>query len=519
MPHIISLGHAGFVVEHAETRVLIDPWFYPAFLASWFPYPDNRHLLAPLAAGRFDYLYISHTHEDHFDSRFLADLDKSIAILCPAYRTKSLQKRFAALGFTNIVPLAHNESRELAPGFLATVLLDTGHKEDSGLLLDMDGFRFLDLNDCNTPLSELPTGIAVLAAQFSGAMWYPNCYDYTPEVMREKVASVRDGLLKTLASKCQATGAKIYLPCAGPPIFLDPALETYTHRDETIFPIWGDVADSFRAACPEVGIIEIEPGDRIIAEGGTVTVEPFLEERPDSSLGAYRARRKDEWQAFHDTVEKPVAFEELTAYFSKLQKRNRHLLYDFSKTLRVAVDGRVWNVRLGELAEDHEIEGEEPYPPEYTLEVPTRVLRAVIDGAVGWEEALLSMRVRLHRDPDVFDSRLMGLLRYGNEPVQTLHMTREMTSAETIERNGLRLQRFCPHGSEDLTFATITDGVLECPRHHWKWDVETGECIEGGNLRLRVELLVESAGGCPVTEMVGACPAAATCGRGISDAE
>jgi UDP-MurNAc hydroxylase len=28
--------------------------------------------------------------------------------------------------------------------------LDTSHKEDSGLLLDMDGLRFLDLNDCNT---------------------------------------------------------------------------------------------------------------------------------------------------------------------------------------------------------------------------------------------------------------------------------------------------------------------------------------------------------------------------------
>jgi UDP-MurNAc hydroxylase len=515
MPKIDYLGHAGFVVEYAGTRVVIDPWFYPAFLASWFPYPDNRFLADRVTGGRFDYLYVSHTHEDHFDRRLLEGVNKDVTILCPAYRTKALQKQFSALGFTRIIPLAHKQSLELAPGFTATVLLDTGHKEDSGLLLEMGGFRFLDLNDCNTPLSELPGGIDLIAAQFSGAMWYPNCYDYPPDVMRQKVSAVRDGLVKTLVSKCRATGAKAYLPSAGPPIFLDPELGEYTERGATIFPVWADVAEAFAEACPGVRVYAVEPGDRVLA-GDEVAVEPFVGERPDSSLETYRARRRDEWQAFHDARVEPVAFEELATYFKKLQKRNRHLLHDFSKTLRVTADGRSWDVRLGELAEDHEIEGEEPYPADYTLEVPTRVLRAVIGGEVGWEEALLSMRVKLRRDPDVFDSRLMGLLRYGNEPAQTLYMTREMASSETIERDGLRMQRFCPHGSEDLTFATITDGVIACPRHHWRWDIRTGECIEGGNLKLRIEPVNGAASGCPGAR---ACPAVAACGKGHTDGE
>jgi len=46
-------------------------------------------------------------------------------------------------------------------------------------------------------------------------------------------------------------------------------------------------------------------------------------------------------------------------------------------------------------------------------------------GKEGWEEALLSMRVSLHRDPDVFDLKLMVLLRYGNRPIQTLQMMRK----------------------------------------------------------------------------------------------
>jgi UDP-MurNAc hydroxylase len=123
------------------------------------------------------------------------------------------------------------------------------------------------------------------------------------------------------------------------------------------------------------------------------------------------------------------------------------------------------------------------------LHVPARVLRQILDGRLGWEEALLSMRVRLHRDPDVFDSRFMGLLRYGNEPAQTIEMMKEARSHEWIERDGYRLQRYCPHAGEDLTGATVCDGVLECPRHHWKWNMETGECVDGGSIALRIEPL------------------------------
>jgi UDP-MurNAc hydroxylase len=481
------LGHAGFVVNHGGKRVLIDPWFYPAFLASWFPYPDNRFLLEQVTARRYDYLYISHTHEDHFDRRLLEALDKNITVLCPAFRSRALAKKLRGLGFEKIVSLGHKQSFELAPGLRATVLLDTSHKEDSALLLDLDGYRFLDLNDCNTALSELPDGVDLLAAQFSGAMWYPNCYDYPPDVMRRKVARVRADLMATLVSKCRATGARVYLPSAGPACFLDPALWRYNDRDATIFPLWNDVQNDFTAACPATRVLSVRPGDILNHDGGQATVARFAGEQPDEDLAAYSERRRDEWQAFHATLDRPVTSAEIVSYFGKLQWRNRHLLCDFSKMIRLAAGDRTWGVRLGELARDFVIEGEEPYDPDYELLMPARVLRAVLDGEAGWEEALLSMRVNLHRDPDLFDSRLMGLLRYGNEPAQTLQMSREINCKETIERDGVRMQRFCPHAGEDLKHATVCGGVVECPRHHWKWDTRTGECIEGGTLKLRVE--------------------------------
>jgi UDP-MurNAc hydroxylase len=95
------------------------------------------------------------------------------------------------------------------------------------------------------------------------------------------------------------------------------------------------------------------------------------------------------------------------------------------------------------------------------------------------------MRVSIERNPDVYDVKLMGLLRYGNQPKQTLQMVKDTKSNTMITRDGVTFQQFCPHAGEDLSNAEIKDGIITCPRHHWKWDVKTGECLKGGTLKLK----------------------------------
>jgi UDP-MurNAc hydroxylase len=257
-----------------------------------------------------------------------------------------------------------------------------------------------------------------------------------------------------------------------------------------------------------VQVVTLDPGDALAIAGGGAVVVPWRGERPSSDLAEYSRRRAAEWGEFYAEPDRPITQDELAGYFAKLQRRNRHLMRDFSKRIQLVADGTTWQVSLGELARDYAIESEEPFDPDYVLMMPSRVLRAILDGRVGWEEALLSMRVGLRRDPDVFDSRLMGLLRYGHEPAQTLQMSREMTSTEFIERDGLRVPRYCPHAGEDMTRARVCDGVIECPRHHWRWDARTGECVEGGNLRLDVRPAQEPA----VAEAAGAPGGEAACG-------
>jgi UDP-MurNAc hydroxylase len=55
-----SLGHAGILVRSRDTTIVCDPWFVPAFHASWFPFPRNDRLSAQLMADvrTPTYLYV-----------------------------------------------------------------------------------------------------------------------------------------------------------------------------------------------------------------------------------------------------------------------------------------------------------------------------------------------------------------------------------------------------------------------------------------------------------------------------
>ena len=62
---------------------------------------------------------------------------------------------------------------------------------------------------------------------------------------------------------------------------------------------------------------------------------------------------------------------------------------------------------------------------------------------------------------------------------------RQVVVAET--RGGYRVFRnACPHAGAPLSAGNYTKGVIECPRHHWRFDVMTGSCDEHPLYALRL---------------------------------
>ena len=50
----------------------------------------------------------------------------------------------------------------------------------------------------------------------------------------------------------------------------------------------------------------------------------------------------------------------------------------------------------------------------------------------------------------------------------------------------------CKHQGADITRGKMENNILTCPRHGWKYDLETGECLNHDSPRLRkFELKIE----------------------------
>ncbi len=50
----------------------------------------------------------------------------------------------------------------------------------------------------------------------------------------------------------------------------------------------------------------------------------------------------------------------------------------------------------------------------------------------------------------------------------------------------------CPHQAADIPLSALENGTLTCSRHQWKFNVNTGECIENGSRPLnKIEYKIE----------------------------
>src|SRR4051812_29652255 len=101
---VTALGHAGLRIDTPHRRILADPWVSSggAFLAAWFPFPDNGHLSRALLQD-VDVVVVSHEHLDHLDHTFLEQLAPEVPVIVPRYPSTILQRRLATIGRRTVV--------------------------------------------------------------------------------------------------------------------------------------------------------------------------------------------------------------------------------------------------------------------------------------------------------------------------------------------------------------------------------------------------------------------------------
>ena len=507
---ITFLGHVGMFVESSVGSVLCDPWFTPAYFGSWFPYPRND-TLDPAQFAHPDYLYISHLHRDHFDPDWLAaHVDRSAQVLLPDFGVPYLEEQLAALGFVDVVRCPHGVPVDL-DGLTVTVLAQTapadGPLGDSAIIIDDGTTRVLNQTDAR------PGSAAELVdrgpyhaqfVQFSGAIWYPVAYSFDAPTKAKLAQAKRRNGMDRARQYIDWVGAAHVFPCAGPPAFLDDdlaALNDFDDDEANIFPdqrvFLRELADhGYRNAHLIVpgSVIELDAGDaRVTHPSPSAATEPFADKR--AYLAAYAA----DW---HDW---------LVAERSGWSSGRRDLVADLKEWFepllaRAPITSSgvggvvVLDVGEGAVAIDFVAGEVRPWRGEacvYRVETARALVEACVERHIeDWVNALfLSARFVAHREGPFNEYVMTFFKSLSNDRidfVERCYAELRDVRDEWFERDGWRIERFCPHRQADLMeFAEIDGERLTCALHHWEFDLASGECLTSPDRVLRCRRIGE----------------------------
>ena len=509
---VTALGHAGLKVETRGATLLLDPWFSPegAFQASWFQFPDNSHLLEgdilePTA------IVISHEHLDHVDPWFLARVPSRIPVVVPRYPSPVLRHKIEMGGPREIIEAEQWERVEIADGTTVFFVSEPPMNHDSAIIVEGDGQTLLDLNDARLfPVQfreirqQVGGDIDMFTFQGAGASWYPMCYSYTEERMREVSKQKRMAKLAYCFRSNRVVEPVIGAPFAGPPAFLDPAL--FRHNAEMehgIFPDQKHVADWLNHRKQPNNVVLL-PGDAwdldLRAKDRDPHWEDFsLEHDRWEYLEAYAARRKENVEAVLARYPHPATslWEPFREYFLNLLDMSPYFNDKIDMRVGFEIDGPGggnWSVDFGPGSRGVYDEAGECG---YSYRFDSRWLPPLLDGKVPWEDFFLSLRFEARRDPDVYNDHLLGLLKFAEpaalDAVESFELT--LASDERIEVHSegrtYSVSRYCPHAGNDLlnTGEVLDGGILRCLAHHYEFDLTTGEPLNGNCPALQVERL------------------------------
>ena len=501
---ITYCGHAGFLLETDQALILIDPWFskWGAFDSSWFQLPRNHHLVEKIQQlwnhdSREKYLLISHDHLDHYDREFLESLtNRGFQLIVPRYRNKGLRPKLKNYPVKKLVGLMEGRRYRFADGYISFYLDDTQQAQDTAMLISADdGTRFFNMNDCKIhdrvdEVIKEHGQIHAFACQFSGAMWHPVCYSYSPEEYARLSRDKNQTRFKTVVESINKINPDFYIPSAGPACFLDSKLFHLNFEEDTIFPnAWKFVRYLDHQLTQSRTNYEVYfPEDRIDLSSGKVerqTKARFKEEDLKPYLTEYAQSYKKYFEDLYAPSESlatktfsklVLALEEKMAAFPLRTRLSRPLYFKLNeKSERIKCDFQSGRVSIVDSIDSDRF---------YSLETPSWAILRVLEGNTSWEDWTLSFRVRLHRNPDVFDVLNYGFISCELEDLKPYCEEYEKSQSlaeRCIIHSGKRsyeIHRICPHQGADLSSARIEEGrYLVCARHGWRFDLENkGKC-------------------------------------------
>ncbi len=501
------LGHAGFSLENEKQILLMDPWLSPngQFCKSWYQYPKNHHLFDIIEnmfseSKKNKYIYISHEHKDHFDLDFLNHIkNRDFKFITPNYRSNALRKELKKISSNGIIEFNDEEEKKI-DGFNISIFIDdTGINRDSAIIVNDGKKTFLNMNDCKIyertkSLLDKYGKIDLAAIQFSGATWYPVCYDFNNEEKNKLFENKRDVKFELVKSFLDKLKPEFYLPSAGPPCFLSDELIEINFYSPTQFPDESEFVEFLKNNNSLVNILPMEPGQvfdinnkQIISEH----VDSISSKNKRDYISKYA---KDHFENFNS---KDIDYEKLLKRmflenYNKMREfKNKEINEPFNlyflineykhKAIEINFnDKKVKVVSIEIVNRAHKY---------YKISAPGWLYEMIVDNEISWTDFSLTFRAKISRKPNIYSSFIQGFILSEIEDLIYLSemMDDSQNKTERIEvsdcKSNYTIDRYCPHMGADLKDVEISEGrYVVCPRHGWRFDLESkGECKNAHN--------------------------------------
>lgn len=449
-PHIkITLhGHATLEFCYKNFSLLCDPWLVGyAFFGAWRTYPNPVIKPSELKPNA---IYISHEHSDHFHPETLKYFDTNLPIYIPAFPNGRLEQKLHDLGFCNVIVLPFGKRVEIAQECFITIYEPASLWNDSQMLLEIDSFTILNINDAgiNHRILQAIGSVDMLCASFSpGASGYPATYTHLSDKQKISIyEKSRVATLEMLQQACKLYSAAYFLPFASHFILNHPKHLCYLElvRKNTIY----DVENFFNTQQHNTTkVIALLAGDTWTTDTDTIqrqhrntniyekqVIQKFITEHfSESEFNMYYPNKQ---QYVFDKTKVQEYFINLNAIpeiafcedmsVSIYPDSNAELAFSFCIT-----NGKLR--MLDFLAAS----------PNLTINIPSEILMYIVIHNESWDEATIGYWCECSRNPDIYHAEFWRMLQapYYLKSTTTKHLRTsaigtQSTIADVLENLG-----------------------------------------------------------------------------------
>lgn len=425
---LTNLGGATGILEHKGKRILFDPWLDEGiFHGAWHHYPPLNLPKGISSLGQFDYIYISHIHEDHCSLKTLQQLNTDaeliIADRTPNFVLNFLRKNNLCFERIHLVP-PWTPTQINSDFEVSIVTADPAHELnyliDSGLVIKWDENVVYNSNDC-APYAgsiefilETYKHVDLALLPYATGSSFPSCFTNLDhqEKLAEKSRLFKVGIQK-FVNTLDAIKPSYAMPFADQYVIVGSRQELNIFMPHPSSP--GVVRDHFHDT-EQTKLVLLNSGQSFDLETArTLPDVPFIHHTDEQKL-AYAAEFKNVKYDFEKIeLSKTVNIFSLLKlstdnYFARLNsmefKTKTKFIVEVSDWKRkFVIDNDSYN--LSEISYD-----ETDTQPFLKVSVSASLLVFLLLGHISWNIADAALFIEYTRLPNAYDPKVHSLWNY-----------------------------------------------------------------------------------------------------------